>query len=314
VTYNTYLPIVNKQLRPRTVGVQIEGRAENQNKFLVEGSSVLYHVRWYENENEFSSELKEDYNLIRNYKPVIQIKNAPMWMRVYPDKICSRIHSRHYRSFGEFVRHVITVFDPIAVEIWNEPDVDPLILAEGHDYYYGGWNETGNELDAGREYGRMLDIVYHCVKSSYPNVSVFAGALSCHDEKFIDGFTQTGEYDVISFHAYPYYNGLYGDVITRNSKKIRKYDSITPLAVTETSLLWWGDTKPTEGFEIEQANYWKKAIMFAGCEGIDYLYWYALNNTWNHCGLVEGGKLKPVWHTYKEWFTNGKEEVQSETA
>jgi hypothetical protein len=307
--YYTYLPIIRYQKRPNIIGVQIEGRVKNNYQLLAPKSAVVEQIRWYECEDNqgfisFPDYLYEDYEYIKGRKLLINVKNAPEYMRVIPDKICSYIYPEYYEEYAYFLLEIIDTFHPFGIEIWNEPDTPPEILPPGHDYYYGGWNNQDEPYKAGKRYGEFLDTVYQTVKDAHPEVLLFAGALSMHGltDKFLDGFTARGEYDVISYHAYPYYkdtNGVYNK-IAEHAQAIRKYDPAAELAVTETSLLYWGDSTPPADFEAKQADYFSDSIDFCRLQEINYLWWYDINNTWRHCGLTEGGKKKAAWYRYYE--------------
>jgi hypothetical protein len=306
--YNTYLPLVQYDEKPNVIGVQLEGDIAANLPFLVPKSAAMVHLRWYECETairqySFPQAFIDGYEQLGEDRyTLVQLKNAPEWMRIYPDVICSAIYPGFYKEASNFVRQVIERFHPHAVELWNEPNVDPNLLADGHDYYYGGWGRIGDQYNAGLAYGEFLDCIYSDLKPDYPEVRFLAGALSMGGDvdEFIDGFTARGEYDGITFHSYPYYGGEPYNVIERDAQRIQRFDSHTPWGVTETSLLWWGDGAVTDEFLLAQAEYFTDALEMAKSSALTWFLWYCANNTWKHCGLAENGKKKPVWYTYSE--------------
>lgn len=306
--FKTFLPTIQKKRIPKITGVQIEGSISSNYKYLAERSAIHDQIRWFEVEKEpgiysWPQSLLLDYELVKDRRPSFCVKGCPEWARVNPLR-CSPPDEAHYKSYADFIIAVIEKFNAPAVEIWNEPDTPYDLIAPGHDYYYGCWINLEAVFASGLRYGQMLEAIYPVIKDAHPEVTIIAGALSMnrdYSEKFIDAFCHVGKnYDAISFHAYPYHNGTEDwDVIGRSVERIRRSDYDTPLWVTETSLLWWGDSTPTQEYEDDQASYFEWVLGRCRELGIDAVYWYDLHNTWNHCGLVESGRKKAAWAKYQ---------------
>ncbi len=118
-------------------------------------------------------------------------------------------------------------------EIWNEPDA-PLVQGQTEaDGYSGCWGDPSDTTYyGGAYYSQMLDQVYDAIKAADPDAFVMVGGLmmscgpngncSTNDKnilKFVDGILAERpnskglgrNFDIMTFHAYDYYTGGYGN-------------------------------------------------------------------------------------------------------
>ena len=214
---------------------------------------------------------------------------------------CAPPKPEYWFDFGYFVGEVIDRYHPYAVEIWNEPDVDPTKMIESHTDYYGGWGGMSVE------YAEFVSDVYRHVKPYYSYVTIMAGALMLIGEdqwQFAADLIKYGKFDVLSFHNYT--QGREYDTAFAKADRLRTMTDAT-LWLSETGYQWdddWGEMPDT--FEWEQAFYLKHLVDGALAHDIKSTTWY--DHNWRHCNLVEDGRKKLAWYAFEK-LVKGESDV-----
>ena len=111
-------------------------------------------------------------------------------------------------------------------EIGNEPDID-YRLPDDPNSIYGCWGDQDDNYYGGGYYAEALSHIYPAIKTADPNSKVLIGGLlldcnpdnpppnsNCLPGRFFEGIldhNSAGDganyFDIVSFHAYPYYYG-----------------------------------------------------------------------------------------------------------
>jgi len=239
----------------------------------------------------------------------IQIKNAPVEWRVYPDKECSPPKPEYYTAYAQRVIEVLDRYDPYTISIWNEPEPAPEELGNGMDYYIGCWGDLNAEYFGGEEFGKFMAHIYPIIKEAHPNMTIVGGELmfsmyNDRHKKFATGFAKYGMFDRFSFHAYPGWpsSGLTSYPFIQANFARTLTDK--PLELSETSYscedAWYDCSNPA--VEKEQAVYLKNLLEKAYDNEIVFIRWYTLaNNGWRNTDLVWKSVPKPAWYIYKEY-------------
>jgi hypothetical protein len=108
-------------------------------------------------------------------------------------------------------------------ELWNEPDVDPGLVAANS--LFGCWGDSDDPYYGGGYYAEMLKEVYPAIKEADPEAQILVGGLllncdptnppdpplpqdaDCKPGKFLQGILENdgGDYfDLVAYHAYSY--------------------------------------------------------------------------------------------------------------
>ncbi len=159
-------------------------------------------------------------------KMILIIRETPTWARLYSGYGCGPMKSQYFDDFGGFVaaaveRYSIPPYNVQYYEIWNEPDVDHVLMPTLNEPF-GCWGDIDDDYYGGEYYGDMLQVIYPMVKAANPNAQVVIGGLlldcdpvnppsgsNCDPANFLEGILKSGaknSFDAVSFHAYDYYN------------------------------------------------------------------------------------------------------------
>jgi hypothetical protein len=274
---------------------------------------------------------------------ILIIRSAPAWAQQIPGRGCGPVAEDKLPAFAQFMQDVVARYSapPFNVRYWelgNEPDIDPQLVDP--DSIYGCWGNAADEYYGGGYYGQMLQSVYPAVKAADPGSQVVVGSLlmncnpdnppeqprgsgnyvDCSPGRFLEGILRAGGadfFDVVGFHAYDYYYGIYGaprafgnDNWFAHSRttgpslipKTRFLRAVLEeygagdkaLVNTETALICTGDDSAcqVEDFENVKAYYAAQAYAAAAAEGLLANLWYSITG-WRGSGLV-GAELTPL--------------------
>lgn len=172
------------------------------------------------------SGFEAEFQLARsqNMEVVIIVRGTPSWAQAAApyNRTCGRIKTSEYAAFATFLAELITrySYEPYNVKYWelyNEPDVDPTLVASGNEWM-GCWGEIGETYYGGGIYADMLQAVYPAAKIANPDAQILVGGLlldcdpvnppdgkNCTPSKFLEGILVNGGgpyFDGVSFHAY----------------------------------------------------------------------------------------------------------------
>ena len=173
----------------------------------------------------------------RGMEVVAIIRETPSWAQAVPGIVCGPIKDQDIPAFANFVRDVVAKYSqgPYFIKHWeieNEPDV-PVNSQTG---VFGCWGDPSDtQYYGGRYYAKVIKQVYPAVKAADPQSQVLLGGLlmdcdpvnpplvngqtkDCTSSKYLEGVLVGGGgnyFDVVSFHAYDYYNhvpGSFGNI------------------------------------------------------------------------------------------------------
>jgi len=321
-----YLPMILEQ-NQSVLGVQMEGNSlGGRNVYLANESAIHLSLRWSEVEA-----IRGTYSWITTFDTmaatvaenrffILNLKNAPAWARAPSTLQCYAPKVEFFDEFANFVVAAIDRYHPDAIEIWNEPDVQPQAAID-NGYWYGC---IGN----GTLYAQILGVVYPIVKAHHPSVVVLGGALMLGEtqHKFTEDFlaytiaspitkynqsypvpapklsltSSIHPFDGVSYHAYITYPSTNFDYVFGKADYLATLTD-KQLWVTETALLCQTDCGTT--FKNSQTNYLTHVYSNAYSHGLNGLLWYSLaNNGWLNSDLVAKDVKKPVWYEYCDFL------------
>lgn len=168
---------------------------------------------------------------------ILIVSGTPSWAQKLMGVHCGPIRAEKLQAFATFVKDAVErysqpPFNVMYWEIWNEPDVDPALVAS--DAQFGCWGDPDDAYYGGGYYAEMLKVVYPAIKAANPEAQVLVGGLllhcdpvnppevkeqpgekkDCSPAKFLEGILRNGGgnyFDGISFHAYDYYYNILGN-------------------------------------------------------------------------------------------------------
>jgi hypothetical protein len=267
-------------------------------------------------------------------KMILIVRSTPGWAQVVAGSGCGPMQEAKFEAFGNFMADVVARYsrDPYNVEyyeIWNEPDAALNVSFST----YGCWGsnsslnwQSNDPYYGGRYYGKMLKVVYPKVKAANPRAKVVvAGFLldcdpvnppidpktgkvkDCTPAKFLEGILVEGAvhyFDVVSIHAYDYFQGSLGNYSNFNWHSA--YNTTGPVLIAKTNYVrnllasYTSDEKEiflseialvcssncNDTFQRTKANYIPQAYVTAITEGVSSSVWYHLFNIWNNSGLI----------------------------
>lgn len=121
-------------------------------------------------------------------RPVVVIKDSPDWALDYLKArdadgnltSCGAIAADKFDEFAAFVSQLVTRYktDEFNVHDWelgNEPDVDPRMLPQNHNF--GCWGDADDPYYGGEHYGRMLIAVTPAIRQADSRAKVWIGGL-----------------------------------------------------------------------------------------------------------------------------------------
>jgi hypothetical protein len=192
---------------------------------------------------------------------ILIVRGTPSWAQKNMGEHCGPIIEDKLTAFASFLHDAVARYSqpPYNVkywEIWNEPDVDPRLVAP--DSPFGCWGDPADTFYGGGYYAEMLKAVYPAIKSADPEAQVLVGGLlllcdpenppdvngqpgvkvDCSPAKFLEGILKNGGgnyFDGVSFHAYDYYYdrlGKYGNGGWRSS-----WDTTGPVLIAKATYL-----------------------------------------------------------------------------
>lgn len=277
-----YLPAVQQpQIR---LGVQLE---QLNTEWVTPGGVVYHALRWHDIE---SVRGVYDWQSLpfAGYKLILDIKTSPAWAIDPGRKICSAPKPEYYPDLARFILAAIEQYHPVAVSLWNEPDV-PESLAPYSEFY--------GCIDNPVDYSDMTMAVYDALTGRVPLVAGEFALDNIPSDYAADFISRTaGHFDILSFHSYSWTpdTGRVSDRITW----LRQYYS-GPLWLSETSMLC--EVNCGDEFEQQQDEYLRAVYALP----LDFMLWYTgWCNTWRNSDttkLVDGVcQPKSVWYTYSK--------------
>lgn len=260
---------------------------------------------------------------------ILIVRGTPEWAQEVNGSQCGPIRADKLAAFGEFMHALVARYSagPYFVrhwELWNEPDIAPVIGPESSQEY-GCWGDPGDAYYGGGRYAAMLAAVTPRIKAADPAARVYVGGLlldcdpanppagkDCTPSRYLEGIVRAGggaHFDGVSFHAYDFYGfsvGSYGNanwgsassstgpVGSAKAAFIRQVLAAygvagKDLVNTETALLCYGcvPANINDDFEGTKTFYVAQTYAAAIRDGLLANVWYnALG--WFNSGLLDG--------------------------
>lgn len=279
-----YLPLViaPEPLLPARLGVQIEGAVADHISRLVPGRLYQWALRWRDHPSELHDANAE---VLASYPQIITIKCTPTAYRLWPGFVGSPPAPQHYLTYAEFALQIVEQYKPVAVELYNEPDV--WVGEAAYPDFYGAWVADGETMyQGGQRYGEFCAAVYPILQGK---TKVLAGALMARPEmiEFLQGALDAGmQADALSFHCYIGEQDDYskfGDCAGALHGLAR-----LPLICTETAVLGDGSA----AHQAAKAEY-MRWLRSAWPWSVEAVVWYSLNADWKHSNL--DGEAWEAW-------------------
>jgi len=268
-------------------------------------------------------------------KTIATVQFAPDWAQKVAGQACGPIKQDALDEFAQFLQVLVTRYSvpPYNVHYWelgNEPDVDVFGVLPRNGY--GCWGDTSDPYFGGAYYAEMLKVAYPAIKAADPGAQVLIGGLlldcdpdnpppgnTCTSSRFLEGILLGGGgpyFDLVSFHAYAYYDGVLGDMSNTNwgagavtvlPEKVAFLQSVLQqygfakkgLISTEAALLCWvsGDTDCYETQAVYVPRVYAEAIAL-GLKG--QTYYEMINDEWYDVGLLNHDlSPKPAYLAYR---------------
>lgn len=282
--HKVYIPVYHIDKKKVSLGIQ----TENINNKYYREDLLFYALKWALIEETPGVYTFPDLSSFKNNRLILGIKTTPDWAREYGSRVCSAPKKEYYNNYKNFIFKAIEKYNPIALEIGNEPNV----IASNYPYLFGCIKKE--------EYVELLNYIYKEVKEVYPNIYILGGAFMYNnkdEEEYIKYVLENGIADSYSFHYYQWYQ--WENTLDEKLEFIKKYTD-KPISITETSLLMEGETNPI--FELTQSNYLVYIYNLLKDRNILFLLWYTGNyNGWRNSDLIaKNERLKPVYYIYIE--------------
>ncbi len=195
--------------------------------------------------SDLENELREASS--KGIQVILIVRSTPEWARKIAGagSYCGPISADKLAAFGSFmhdlvVRYSVPPYNVKYWELWNEPDIDPLVVPTP-DSVFGCWGDQSDAYYGGGYYAEMLKVTYPQVKAADAQAQVLVGGLllDCDPRgspsvcasltpphidkpaKFLEGIMLGGGgpyFDGVSFHAYDVYWGALGQYGVTNWK------------------------------------------------------------------------------------------------
>lgn len=271
---------------------------------------------------------------------IAMVKYTPEWAQKESGVSCGPIRQDALDEFADFLSAAVQRYsqDPYYVKYWelgNEPDIDSDLVPP--DSIFGCWGDSADEYYGGSYYADMLNVAYPAITTADPNARVLIGGLlldcdptnppdgkDCKPAKFLEGILRNGNganFDIISYHGYPYYYRSQiidenfiswdkrGGVVLGKANFLREvlaaYGVDKPLIHTEGSLICpeWNiidcDT-PNDEFYEKQADYVVWLYVRNWANDLMGTIWYSFpGESWRYGGMLGSpSDPKPAYRAY----------------
>jgi len=279
-------------------------------------------------------------------RPLVTITDSPHWATIIPSS-CAAVRTDKFAAFADFMGQLVERYktDEYNVHDWeigNEPDVDSDLVPV--DNIFGCWGDNDDPYYGGQHYGEMLKVVGAAIKQADPTARVWIGGLllarpdsapnpncsipgKCRPELFLEGILRASaasSFDIVGYHAYPYYLGVKVDPDNGNQygpwyswggwtvgkprflrQVMQAYNADKPMMITELALMCYESAtfcRPAgDGFFQMQADFVGRSFVRAIAENISGGYWYTLEGPgWRYTGLLNAGTPNPGFIAYKQ--------------
>lgn len=264
----------------------------------------------------------------------VSVSSVPGWAQQVPGVACGPIAPAALEAFASFVGELVARYSvpPYNVrywEIWNEPDIDPALVAG--DSPFGCWGDAADPYYGGGAYATMLQRVYPAIKQANPAAQVLLGGLlldcdpthetaaACPSGQFLEGVLRNGggaAFDILAYHSYAYWSpvthdwdqlhtawehrgGVFVGKLDFVRTIMRQYGVTKPVMLNEGCLICLPSNTVCPGgtFLADQANYAIRLYTRAWASNVQAVIWYNLSREgWRQGGLLDSaGQPRPVY-------------------
>jgi hypothetical protein len=267
---------------------------------------------------------------------ILIVRQTPDWAEKVPGHSCGAVAPEALDALAQFLSDAVARYKdpPYGVkywELWNEPDVDPLFVVAGSPY--GCWGDQEDPTYGGGYYAQMLRVAYPAIKAADPEAQVLVGGLLLDKDpaldpapnppgRFLEGILQAGggDYlDIVSFHAYTYYDGQLRDweqlgtswtsrgggvagKVDFLREVLARYGYDKSLMLTESGLLCpQCSSPPSEAFLEAQAAYVLQLYARNMALGLGASIWYPFDGPgWRQAALLDAAQQpRPSYQAYR---------------
>ena len=281
----------------------------------------------------------------RGINLILVVRSTPTWAQKLIGNYCGPVRSDKLDAFAKFMGDLVARYSipPYNIKYWeigNEPDIDPNLVPP--DSLMGCWGNDQDVYYGGGYYAEMLKRIYPMIKIVDPEAQLMIGGLlldcdpanpppgkECKSSLFLEGILEEGgalDFDIVSFHGYPLYNGTLqsdeyfpawqerGGVVMGKINFLRevlaKYGITKPLMHTESALLCpeWNKllcNPPVDDFYEKQADYLVRLYIRNWAADIYGTIWYQFEGPgWRYSGLVNADDSPRPAYTALKYLTN----------
>lgn len=183
--------------------------------------------------------------------PIVVVDDYPAWAtkpywdeenQRYTHARCGPIDEAYFPDYAAFLGELVRRYSkpPYEVRYWelgNEPDVDPRLLTEFLQLFFGCWGDIDDPYYGGRHYGAMLQAVVPVMREADPRALILNGGLALdrpetHEvglgkpERFFEGILLSGAadmFDIVGYHVYVWHE----EVASNNASQIARHKALT---------------------------------------------------------------------------------------
>jgi hypothetical protein len=296
------------------LGAQLEGALGDRDKWIVPNRTYHFPLRWDEIEKvpgvytfpqwAFDTITKLNLKLGQsNYKLIIGVKCTPHDYSIPPHARNSPPSEIHYIDFAKFCMAVCDMFQPYAIEVWNEPEFTVAESAKNAEYY-GGFG------DDGLSYGKMVRVIYDYLQAKKTETKVISGASFgfVHQPrafKFLSDAVKAGmKSHFWSWHGYKWYYNVVENTLAFRDFLRFSWDAQAiynvPQILSEVSLMRVTELPESAEHRERQKELLDYLLLAKPLTNIESILWYTLaNNGWRHTDLIMSGIEYPVYQVWK---------------
>jgi hypothetical protein len=297
--HQSFLPFLsNFTLEPGwNVGVESEVGWYTTSQFFNPNTQLKVSCNWSKVEAEWSVYDWSSCDIKVGPTPPtwMVFKMTPQWALEDGELECKLPKRIHWPNAAYYLQTFIDRYNPVYVEIWNEPNTPHSMMNLAH--LFGCIGD-----------GKLYSEFYTYLQRYTHGATLVAGALSSVDNQFTrDMMGEIGTTaDAFSFHCYPWYvNGTFSTTHCQDRFNLATSMTDQPIFLSETAVQY--KSGPMSGYEHAQiAHYeWLKTLP-------TYFFWYTIHyNGWPVCipepcntDMITRNNTtgdlypRPVWYNY----------------
>jgi hypothetical protein len=234
---------------------------------------------------------------------IVGVHRAPVWTREIPRLAGSRLKPEWVDSLYSFCAAVVEHCHPLALKLWNEPDVSPDLLEDDElAWNIGAWGAFDSAAD-GRYWGEIFTGLHQRLagrvalwgpECMWP-AGFFLGALDyCQQHGCLP--------DVVTYHRYQdYWHPIPLDALWSDAAAIHAQYG-RPVCLSETNLNVWIEQP---GFEDRQLEYFQ-ALWETRPDWGMFGVFSLVDPEWKNAYLVDwSGHRRKAWYWMQDVMESG---------